>query len=289
MDIETIIEKLKYNDGRFPREALNEAINNQELIVPELLNLIEFTKENVFELFEEKNYIGHIFAMFLLAQFREKQAFPLLIDFYSIPGDIPLKISGDTVTEHLGRILASVYDGNDRLLQGLIENTKLNEYVRAAGLECFLVLVAVGIKSRDEVIGYFKELFHGKLKVDYSYVWTALATRCAYLYPEEVYEEIQSGYENGLIEGFFVDFQTIEDILQEGKEKTLDDLRKNRRHTLIESTINEMQNWACFRNSRPKAERRKKTGQQKVEKREKIGRNAPCPCGSGKKYKKCCL
>lgn len=22
---------------------------------------------------------------------------------------------------------------------------------------------------------------------------------------------------------------------------------------------------------------------------EKIGRNAPCPCGSGKKYKKCCL
>lgn len=24
-------------------------------------------------------------------------------------------------------------------------------------------------------------------------------------------------------------------------------------------------------------------------KRGKIGRNEPCPCGSGKKYKKCCL
>jgi preprotein translocase subunit SecA len=24
-------------------------------------------------------------------------------------------------------------------------------------------------------------------------------------------------------------------------------------------------------------------------KREKVGRNDPCPCGSGKKYKKCCL
>jgi len=23
--------------------------------------------------------------------------------------------------------------------------------------------------------------------------------------------------------------------------------------------------------------------------RQKIGRNDPCPCGSGKKYKKCCL
>ena len=26
-----------------------------------------------------------------------------------------------------------------------------------------------------------------------------------------------------------------------------------------------------------------------IQKSEKIGRNAPCPCGSGKKYKKCCL
>ena len=28
---------------------------------------------------------------------------------------------------------------------------------------------------------------------------------------------------------------------------------------------------------------------QKVPKRAKVGRNAPCPCGSGKKYKKCCI
>jgi preprotein translocase subunit SecA len=25
-----------------------------------------------------------------------------------------------------------------------------------------------------------------------------------------------------------------------------------------------------------------------VKKQEKVGRNDPCPCGSGKKYKKCC-
>ena len=26
----------------------------------------------------------------------------------------------------------------------------------------------------------------------------------------------------------------------------------------------------------------------KVNKKEKVGRNDPCPCGSGKKYKQCC-
>jgi len=29
--------------------------------------------------------------------------------------------------------------------------------------------------------------------------------------------------------------------------------------------------------------------QSPIKHREKIGRNEPCPCGSGKKYKKCCL
>jgi preprotein translocase subunit SecA len=30
------------------------------------------------------------------------------------------------------------------------------------------------------------------------------------------------------------------------------------------------------------------TAQQPVVKGLKVGRNDPCPCGSGKKYKKCC-
>jgi len=29
--------------------------------------------------------------------------------------------------------------------------------------------------------------------------------------------------------------------------------------------------------------------ENRIEKAGKIGRNDPCPCGSGKKYKKCCL
>ncbi|NLD17306.1 MAG: hypothetical protein GX666_06980, partial [Tissierellia bacterium] len=31
-----------------------------------------------------------------------------------------------------------------------------------------------------------------------------------------------------------------------------------------------------------------KKGKTFVRKEEKVGRNDPCPCGSGKKYKKCC-
>ncbi len=32
----------------------------------------------------------------------------------------------------------------------------------------------------------------------------------------------------------------------------------------------------------------RKSGTPQLEARDKVGRNDPCPCGSGKKYKKCC-
>lgn len=32
----------------------------------------------------------------------------------------------------------------------------------------------------------------------------------------------------------------------------------------------------------------KKIGAREPQRSEKVDRNAPCPCGSGKKYKKCC-
>ena len=40
--------------------------------------------------------------------------------------------------------------------------------------------------------------------------------------------------------------------------------------------------------SEAEALRQKRISTSKTERR-KIGRNEPCPCGSGKKYKKCCL
>jgi uncharacterized protein YecA (UPF0149 family) len=39
----------------------------------------------------------------------------------------------------------------------------------------------------------------------------------------------------------------------------------------------------------PKNNKDDSVGEQKVVKGEQVGRNYPCPCGSGKKYKKCCL
>ena len=67
-------------------------------------------------------------------------------------------------------------------------------------------------------------------------------------------------------------------------ERVLKELEQDRRHRFLENTVREMEWWACFQP--PK----QPPGQRPVaSKKSKVGRNDPCPCGSGKKYKRCCL
>jgi hypothetical protein len=39
------------------------------------------------------------YAMYLLAQFRERAAYPMLVKLFSTPGDVCFDVAGDLVTE----------------------------------------------------------------------------------------------------------------------------------------------------------------------------------------------
>ena len=54
------------------------------------------------------DYFGHISAIYLLAKFREPQAYASLAKIVSKPGETVFDRMGDGVSEDLGRILASV-------------------------------------------------------------------------------------------------------------------------------------------------------------------------------------
>ncbi len=285
MDIPDIIKKLEWHDGTFPRRALEEAIAQKEQITPYLLNILEEVTNNTKLLVERDDYMGHIYSMYLLAQFRERDAYPLIFDFFSIPGEVSLEVTGDVVTEDLKNILASVSRGDVSLIQALAENESANEYARAAALEALLCLVVAGEIRREEVIEYYKSLFHSPGR-EPSIFWDVLVSCCTDLYPEEVYEEIQEAFAEGLIDELFIDRKLVDERLALGKEKALAELQ-NRGYGLIEDTIAEMEKWAAFRQPQPQPQQQQQR-RQPVVKKEKVGRNAPCPCGSGRKYKKCC-
>jgi hypothetical protein len=245
MDVQEILQQFATTTGTFPREAVAQAIAQREAIIPELLRVLAEAQHNIEDL-PESDSMAHIYAMYLLAQFREPRAYPLIVEFFSIPGDIALDTTGDVATEDLGRILASVSCGDIRLMTALIENEHANEYVRVAALRGLVTLVACGEQSRDDIVAYCHQLFQGKIARDISFMWNGLVSASTALYPEELYNDIKRAYDDDLIETFFIRLDDVDETLQRGKERVLDALHHNQRYSLITDTITEMEGWACF-------------------------------------------
>jgi Protein of unknown function (DUF1186) len=114
------------------------------------------------------------------------------------------------VAEGLHRIFGSVYDGDPTPLQRVIEDENVNEYVRNAAIDAFIVLAQLGQMSREDVVAYYRSLFQGKLQRTFSHAWNGLATAVAELPAPELLEDVRQAYREELIESGFADLETVE-------------------------------------------------------------------------------
>jgi len=301
MTIPEILKELEPYTGRFPMKAMRAAIEQREAITPELLRVLESVAAAPAEWAGRKDNMLPLFAIFLLAQFRERPAYPLVVKIVSAPGEIPFDLFGDTITEGLSHILASVYDGNPAPLHGLVESEQVNDFVRSAALSSFLVLENTGQMPRETVLDYLRSLFQGRLQRTPSYAWSSLVCTVADLPAPELLEDVRRAYTEGLVDETVADLEGIERDVATPKP-----WRRERQH-LITDAIAEMEWWASFHPEDSPPKRMPKVDDsvlpppipvedsdseyvapQPYVREPKIGRNDPCPCGSGKKYKKCC-
>lgn len=295
-----IIAALESRDSTNWRQALAEAPNHREEIIPALLEILE-QADNPVKFIDDEDYNGHIFAMYLLAQFREVRAYPLILKFVSFPGDVILDVTGDVVPQDLAAILASVSGGDTRPLMELAENEEANEYVRTAALGALVCLVASGLKPREEVVDYLGTLLRRALSLGagYSFIWDGLVGYATDLYPEELYGDIKRAFDEGLINEGFVSFSEVDREMARGKAATLKGLSRDPHSRLIDDAVRATAWWAVFEERQERRTRRSRgdsagdwpsgiSGSPPRRQRRNPGENEPCPCGSGKKYKKCC-
>jgi len=300
METAEILHQLERFTGNFPRTAVEEAAARQEEVTPELLRILEETVDRAAQIDAEGGYMAHLYAMFLLAQFRETRAYPLVVRFALLPEDIQYSLCGDFITESLGQVLASVCGGDLAGIQSLIENESADQWVRGAALSGLVTLVAAGQKSRDEIVSYFASLFRGKLVRQWSHVWDTLVSYSSDLYAEELLDDIKQAYDEGLVDPGYISFKDVKRDLALGKDRNLARLADDPHRRLVSDTVTEMEWWACFREGSPNGansiapasansvENPVAPSSQIIRATPKTGRNERCPCGSGKKYKKCC-
>ncbi len=288
LTIEQIIAKLNTdNDSVFPREALEDAVLQQSAITPSLISIINEIANNP-QFIEDTP--AFMYAIYLLAQFREKRAYPIIVRYFGQLGleDDALDSTGDLVTEDLSSILASVCNSDLGLIKQLIEDQNVNEYVRSAALGSLVILYNNDQISRGDLVSYIDTLLDHCLEQEEDPFFVAsIVCNCCDIHAKELHDRLVACFDQALVDEDVISKKYLDSYLEIDKDKALAKLKENRQCRLINDVITEMEWWACFhpdtnvkQNLAPAIEYANPS---------KVGRNDPCPCGSGKKYKKCCL
>jgi len=290
---EQILAELSVVRDTQPVEALAAADLHREALIGPLLRGIERGLEDPTGL-PENDATLFSYAMYLLAKWREPLGYPLIVRWLSLPGRGAFAIGGDTVTQEGSRFLASSCGGDVEPIKALILNREANEYSRSQAVQALALLAAWGELPYESVVDYFLWLAREGLEREPSNAWNSLAANCADIEALAVFPDLRRAYEQGLIESLYMQPSELDEVEATPRGKGIARLREH--HPPIADVARETSWWACFYRERA-SEAQRMAERAGYESRErppphraspKIGRNSPCPCGSGKKYKRCC-
>ena len=204
---------------------------------------------------------------------------------------------GDTVTESADRIMASLFDGDLAPLIAAIEDADAFEFSRGSMLRALILITRVHEDQRPEVEAFIRDFRNRNddLTENLLYDWVNCI---AALGLEDMVRQVRATFELGEISPNLAGFEHFEADLQESLSDPYSSASQRKGPAIIESAIDEMDWWYCY-SEKYREEKRKEAARNvlnmtplqeaDVAPRINVSRNDPCPCGSGKKFKKCCL
>jgi hypothetical protein len=232
-----------------------------------------------------------------MAQVRETRAFRPLCAV-AADGERIFRLIGDGVTEDLCVILTRVYDGDPAPLRMLIEAVDADEYARAAALDALAWLTATGSIDRSDTARYLRDLYMTLRPQEQCHVWVGWQRAIAHLGLDELVSLVEHAFGRGWIDKGELGQDDFHDDLRAARQAT-DPNSAFDRHVRddgrLDDVVRHLSHWASFRpeeERKPRSVMAPKPGVSGSPIRDPfrgVGRNAPCPCGSGKKFKKCCL
>lgn len=282
MEVKDIIENFRYNNGEFQEDSILQARKNKEKVIQALLTELEEFVENIENHLAEENYMLHFYAMYLLAEFKEKRAFPIIINLLNKDQDILSALLGDMVTQGLDRILASTFDGDIEKLYKIIVNETLDEFIRSAAFTSLVILQKNNIIEQKTIENKIEDMLNNELKEDYSYVIVSIVN---YIADNNIYDK------KDLVQKLYMEHR-VDEMAIGGYDSFIDNLYGTRNYfeskEMIKDTIAELSYWACFNEKDEneidyekfikefiKINRVENEGNKKTK---EIGRNELCPC-----------
>ena len=290
MDPMQVIEEFGV-EGRLPVEAIRAAQADREKMVPVFLRTID----DLLELRGPVDPNALFFIFHLLGEWREKSAYWPLAVFLRLPSDVLDTILGDSITETTHRVMAAVFDGDPEALYEIIRDPEADEYVRAKMCQTIAMLTRRGELPRDATAAFLRDCFSQLEPQEDCYVWSGWIDAVVWLGLTELKPLVKEAFLRKSINPMWLRFKDFEEDLQYTVDHPdAEPLHADGDLTLFGDTVAEMSSWDGFQPKAPGKETPNwglldSLGTPHHEPLRKVGRNDPCPCGSGKKFKKCCL
>jgi hypothetical protein len=295
MEPEKILHELTHAEG-LPRLALKAASAQRVEMLPLFLDEIETYL--ALEPAARAKSTPLFFIFHLLGEWREKSAYRPLARLLRLPRRDVDAIFGDGITTTSHRVMAAVFDGDPEPLYDIILDPKAEEFVRAGMCEALAMVTVRGELDRAVAGRFLRDAFMEMQPQAECYVWVGWQSAIAMLGMSDLNILVKKAFDRGFIDSHVLGFDHFEEDLRRGIEHPGEPrLPDDRDCTLFGDTVEELSGWYCFteqyRADQEKWERQARADHARTQRLENpfngIGRNDPCPCGSGKKFKKCCL
>jgi hypothetical protein len=291
MDVSQVIEALSEGEG-LPVDAIRAAQANRETMAPAFLRTIDDFMAS--EGSADPQALSLMFH--LLGEWREKSAYRSLAALLRLPDDVVGSILGDYITETIHRVMAGVFDGDPEPLYAIIRDPEADEFVRAKMCQTIVILTRRGELSRDATVGFLRDCFSQLEPKKDCYVWNGWVDAVSWLGSTELRPLAQQVFRRGSIDPMWCRLSDFEKDFQYAVEHPNAGPRYvgGADVTPFGDTVAELSGRGDFEPELPRLDL-PSLGQLESlytphrEPLRRVGRNDPCPCGSGKKFKKCCL
>lgn len=306
------IDIIEWEWQPYPEKALDEILADREKYLPQIRQILQRVVEDPDFYIAEEDNNGHMFAVYLLSQWRDTDSFQLILDAFS--GDNVREIWGDVMHE-LGKFVVSTFSGDTRTVVDFIKNPEFNPYARMNAFAGLVNLYFQERLEREQLIEIAREIFSECSRAEETDLLSGLVCECCRFYSPELEQDIGRLFNERLITEMWVGFESFKranknkdretkekdgssckpvcDIHQELKRWAMFSAPTDAASKNADSDLNEDDNCDFYDDEDDYSDEVDAASlsqkQPPAEKYPGTGRNDSCPCGSGKKYKKCCL
>lgn len=315
MNLDQILSAfVNVKDDELPVLAIDAAKANWPLFYPELVKTMDAFIADPTQFTSERQSIL-FYGTLLLAECKYTPALDKVLELFACQDTFltPIEsIFGDTLTELVPSLFYILANGNPEVLSDFVLGDHLAMYSKGSAIEVVFAQYEAGVVSQAELIDYvslWQSSFLASPSMTSRFLLSVLATSCidyqlnefknefAALCNKDVFDQDRASLEeikawddsaglkqieSGLIAADFnlVEILNTWDVttpkLEPQAVNTEDEIAQllNENNIFKETIFDEQ---FILDNTVP------------VNHSAKVGRNDPCPCGSGKKYKKCCL